>query len=402
MDLDKEKQIIDTIRRCQRNWDHSKCIPEEHIDHWIYIATNAPSKQDESYFNLYVITDKEKIELLSNHTWGHTMEIAPGNLTGVTRNTQMFANAYFVFTFKLPRTIREISPDGQQFDQTGLDAEVRKRNGYVAIGIAAGLIAQSAADLGYKTGFNSNHCSHQKGGPNQAAVWYKTLGIDPSALSEKDINNTGKGNNKRQLSFEGPEDVGKIIADITINNNGDEIYLSIKDPKGTGIYNGGNVKFIKQNKEDNTVYFDEDAFINDTSVTKEIFSSIGIDPQKIVNGLNDYINKEGLPSQREQITDYDDTQLHNLLASSYGYGYWYVRQTKPGELKIVNIESPEDAYEIVGDIQSVEIKYPSINSKSTEIKIKTSSQLMGDNIYQIDIRNSSGGIIPGLKVKTLK
>jgi hypothetical protein len=28
--------------------------------------------------------------------------------------------------------------------------------------------------------------------------------------------------------------------------------------------------------------------------------------------------------------------------------------------------------------------------------------LMGDNIYQIDIRNSSGGIIPGLKVKTLK
>jgi nitroreductase len=180
MDLDKEKQIIDTIRRCQRNWDHSKCIPEEHIDHWIYIATNAPSKQDESYFNLYVITDKEKIELLSNHTWGHTMEIAPGNLTGVTRNTQMFANAYFVFTFKLPRTIREISPDGKQFDQTGLDSEVRKRNGYVAIGIAAGLIAQSAADLGYKTGFNSNHCSHQKGGPNQAAVWYKTLGIDSS------------------------------------------------------------------------------------------------------------------------------------------------------------------------------------------------------------------------------
>jgi len=231
---------------------------------------------------------------------------------------------------------------------------------------------------------------------------YKTLDIDPSVLSEKDINNTGKGNNKRQLSFEGPEDVGKIIADITINNNGDEIYLSIKDPKGTGIYNGGNVKFIKQNKEDNTVYFDEDAFINDTSVTKEMFLSIGIDPQKIVNGLNDYINKEGLPSQKEQITDYDDTQLHNLLASSYGYGYWYVRQIKPGELKIVNIESPEDAYEIVGDIQSIEIKYPSISSKSTEIKIKTSSKLMGDNIYQIDIRNSSGGIIPGLKVKTLK
>jgi hypothetical protein len=68
MDLDKEKQIIDTIRRCQRNWDHSKCIPEEHINHWIYIATNAPSKQDVSYYNLYCITDKEKIQLLLDHT----------------------------------------------------------------------------------------------------------------------------------------------------------------------------------------------------------------------------------------------------------------------------------------------------------------------------------------------
>ena len=29
-----EKQAVDNARRCQRNWDHSKSIPEEHIDHW--------------------------------------------------------------------------------------------------------------------------------------------------------------------------------------------------------------------------------------------------------------------------------------------------------------------------------------------------------------------------------
>jgi len=177
MSLEKEKQIIDTIRRCQRNWDYSKSIPDEHIDHWIYIAQHAPSKQDESYFNLYVITNKEKIDLLSNHTWGHTMEIAPGNFTGVTRNTQMAANAYFLFTFKLPPTNREVKPDGQLYDQTGSELEERKRNGLVAIGIAAGLIAQSAADLGYKTGFNTNHCSHARGGPDQTRVWRETLGI---------------------------------------------------------------------------------------------------------------------------------------------------------------------------------------------------------------------------------
>jgi hypothetical protein len=27
---------------------------------------------------------------------------------------------------------------------------------------------------------------------------------------------------------------------------------------------------------------------------------------------------------------------------------------------------------------------------------------MGDNVYQIDIRNSTGGILPGIKIKTLK
>jgi nitroreductase len=177
MSLEKEKQIIDTIRRCQRNWDYSKSIPDEHVDHWVYIAQNSPSKQDESYFNLYVITNKEKIDLLSNYTWGHTMEIAPGNFTGVTRNTQMAANAYFLFTFKLPPTNREIKPDGRLYNQIGAEAEERKRNGYVAIGIAAGLVAQSAADLGYKTGFNTNHNSHARGGPGQAKVWHETLGI---------------------------------------------------------------------------------------------------------------------------------------------------------------------------------------------------------------------------------
>jgi hypothetical protein len=180
MSLQKEKQIIDTIRRCQRNWDHSKSIPDEHLDHWAYIAQHSPSKQDESYFNLYMITNKEKIELLLNHTWGHTMQIAPGNYTGVSRNTPMGANAYLLFTFKLPPTIREIKPDGQPFAQTGIDFEGRKRNGYIAIGIAAGLIAQSAANLGYKTGFNSCHNSHSLGQPDQTKVWRETLGIESS------------------------------------------------------------------------------------------------------------------------------------------------------------------------------------------------------------------------------
>jgi hypothetical protein len=228
---------------------------------------------------------------------------------------------------------------------------------------------------------------------------YDYLEIDNENLSPDQIQNTGKGNNKRQLSFGGPEDVGQKIADITIMP---DIYLSIKDPKGTGIYNGGNLKFIKQSKEDQSIYFDKQEFNNDSSVTKEIMDIISIDPQRIAIGLNDYQTKEGAPNGWEEITDYNDTLVHNLLASAYGYGYYYVRQVKPGEIKVVSIESPEDAYEMVGDIKSIKVKYPGISSKSGEVRIETSSQLMGDNVYQIDIRNSMGGILPGIKIKTLK
>ena len=71
--LEAEKKAVDIARRCQRNWDLSKTVPQEHIDHLIYLATHAPSKQDESFFDLYVVTDRDKIDYLcKEHSWGFT------------------------------------------------------------------------------------------------------------------------------------------------------------------------------------------------------------------------------------------------------------------------------------------------------------------------------------------
>jgi len=173
MGLDNEKKIIDTIRQCQRNWDLTKRIPQEHIDHWIYIATHSPSKQDEAYYNLYVITNIEKIKLLLDHTWGHTFEIAPGNYKAFTRQPQMGANAYFLFGLKDLKKIapltKEQYPDGTLFKP---EDPRRTKNKYVSLGIAVGLIAQSAARLGYKVGFNTNHCDQN--------IWKKELQIPES------------------------------------------------------------------------------------------------------------------------------------------------------------------------------------------------------------------------------
>lgn len=229
---------------------------------------------------------------------------------------------------------------------------------------------------------------------------YDYLEIDPSALKEDDIIGAGKTDTKRSINFEKPENVGSKIADIIIKYNGQEYNISLKDPKGDYIYNGGNVKFIKQNPEGN-IYFDEDAFIKDNSPTKEIFEVLNINPQRLADGLENYVKKEGVPSQWETISDYDGTKLEKMLASSYGYGYYYVRQIRPGELYIKDINSENNVTQLIGQISSVKIKYPSIASKSCEVKVETNSPEGGTNTYQVELRNSSGGILPSIKIKSI-
>ena len=167
--LDQQKQIVDTIRQCQRNWDLSKDIPQEHLDHLIYIATHSPSKQDESYYNLHVITNKELIQELLNHTFAFSVPVVPNQFVINLRNTQMGANAYFLWTRKDPPTQREITLDGVAY---ATNVNRRKENAYAMIGISMGLVSYSAGSLGYKTGFNTNH-----GQAEGIAVWKSKLGI---------------------------------------------------------------------------------------------------------------------------------------------------------------------------------------------------------------------------------
>jgi hypothetical protein len=226
------------------------------------------------------------------------------------------------------------------------------------------------------------------------------LEIDPKGLSPDDIQGTGKMDTKRTPSLEKPENIGTKIADIIINYNNQPYNISLKDPKGDYVYNGGTLKFIKQGQDSN-IYFDEKAYMDDKSLTKDIVNIVGINPQKIADGLENNIKKEGQPSQWETIEDYDGQKIINFLRASYGYGYYYVRQTKPGELYIKDLNTEEDINDLIGEVTSVKVKYPSISSKSCEVRITTNSPEGGENIYQIDMRNSAGGILPSIKVKSV-
>jgi len=228
---------------------------------------------------------------------------------------------------------------------------------------------------------------------------FTTLGIDPSSITSEDINFAGAADTKRQLSFEGPQPIGKTISDITINTSKGDYYLSIKNVGGSAIYNGGNLPFIVMDK-DGKVVFDK-AKYSDNPLFQKIFDILGVDSQRIADGLNDYINKTGNSSNWETAQIKDLNAIKNLLASSFGYGYWYIREKKGNKLFIHHISTVEDAYDMIGDLNpnSVKIKYPSSSTKVLEVKIETDSKILEGGpraplIYQIVARNASGGVIP--------
>jgi len=171
MNLENEKRAVDTIRRCQRNWDRSSQIPEEHLNHWIYLAQHSPSKQDEAYYNVYVITNPTLIDKLYDDTWGFSIT-GSDPFPAIVRNPQVAASAYFLFTSKMPKTMRNRNPDGTFRDA---DYPGRRDNQINAIGMAMGIIAFSAGNLGYVTGFNKNH--GQNSAPVNEIAWRTELNI---------------------------------------------------------------------------------------------------------------------------------------------------------------------------------------------------------------------------------
>jgi hypothetical protein len=228
---------------------------------------------------------------------------------------------------------------------------------------------------------------------------FTTLGIDPSQLVPKKIYFAGASDTSRKLSFDGPQKIGDIIADIVIEAPNQTYYLSIKNVGGSAIYNGGNIPFIVFDKE-GKVIFDQSKY-QDNPLFANIFDTLKIDSQRIADGLNNYINQTGTPNSWESINDIDINKVKNLLASSFGYGYWYVREKPGGKLFIYHVATPEDAYKMVGDLKpgSVRIKYPGPKTKVLEVQIETESEVLEGGkkvplVYQIVARNAAGKVLP--------
>ena len=235
--------------------------------------------------------------------------------------------------------------------------------------------------------------------PSDLQTLYDTLGIDNSKLKAENIKFAGATDTKRSLSLEGPQNIGKTISDLTITYGSKEYYVSLKNIAGSGVYSGPNVPFIYE--KDGKVIYDNSKKNSNPSIAL-LFDIFNIDSQKLADGLNGYVTKEGTEDTFSKV-EIDGDKFKKLLASSLGYGYYYFRETKPGEVKVIPLLSAKDSENAIGNITNTEIKYPGPNTKQLTMKIDTESPIFGSSQYQVSVRNTAGKLLPlSLRVSKTK
>ena len=138
------KSVIKS-QHCQRNWDLSKPIPQTDIDLMIHSATQCPSKQNNAFYSLSVVQDRNIIEQIHNHTFGFRLF---NEEQEIITNSQVLANILFVFT--------SVEPSARVLDKNKLDENsdqtIVQRDANIALGIASGYLNLTSTMLGYSTG----------------------------------------------------------------------------------------------------------------------------------------------------------------------------------------------------------------------------------------------------------
>lgn len=160
------REAVTNSQHCYRNFDLEAQIPQEDLDLMIHAATQAPAKQNYSYFNLKVITNQDIIGKVHENTIGATINNKTTGEKLITTNSQTLANVLFVYESKTFDQMsedfiadQEIQPHDLewQFNETGSGIE-RDLAGFKIdrdrhLGISSGQLVLVANMLGYRTGY---------------------------------------------------------------------------------------------------------------------------------------------------------------------------------------------------------------------------------------------------------
>lgn len=163
MDTELLNDIILTSQKCQRNWDLKKSISDTDLNVLINAATNCPSKQNEVYYQVDVIKNRELIKNIYNCTNGYALHgneqkslESEHNFKSSVKticNSQTLANVVFAFRKDYGTTNRSLENMALNYMGKETDAYIAQRN--ISIGIASGYVTLVAHMLGLKTGFCS-------------------------------------------------------------------------------------------------------------------------------------------------------------------------------------------------------------------------------------------------------
>lgn len=159
IDLQASIDAVNRAKICARNFADTPVEPEL-INHLAQVATGGPFKQGRRYFDIYTITDPDKVDQIWRETArpdeAAALEAYPklnkdGTQATFVGNAQVLAPVLFVFAgldTPTPDYPEEDHWDPTQFD---IDSE-EKQNTQFAVGSAMGMLTFEANRLGLHTG----------------------------------------------------------------------------------------------------------------------------------------------------------------------------------------------------------------------------------------------------------
>ena len=162
------KNAIYNAQKAQRNYDHTKVIPNNDLKLLIYAATNSPSKQNETHYRVHVITDENIIEEIYFHTKNFSLFTKDdikeqfSDEGGVwkfdrdkcVRNSQVKANVLFVYedyTGQARGGDHILAKNNKE--SVTVPTYIRSKD--TSIGISVGELILTASILGYRSGISS-------------------------------------------------------------------------------------------------------------------------------------------------------------------------------------------------------------------------------------------------------
>ena len=126
---------IKTVERCQRNFDLTQPVPENHIKFILDAATSMPTRQNRIHYNITVVNDTELTRDIYTN-----IAFDKDDRDHDLRNGQTYAPLLLIF-----------GTDSEMLNNEKYS--YRKYDVPMSVGLASGAAAIAASSLGYVTGF---------------------------------------------------------------------------------------------------------------------------------------------------------------------------------------------------------------------------------------------------------